>query len=223
MGDSDFGLVAAYSLVAVAPDPDTTGLSLGVTTGTGVDFPAPPFFAQLWPADEAPVSDNAEIVKVTVVDVDTFTIARHQYGTSAQPVAIGFQVQVVSPNHPGNIVASVWNASQYGEPTPIVGAATGFLASVTDVNGDAVNPDTLSVTFRAQGQPAVGPFTFTEPSGDPDGVVLYVDTGSFRADYLLPNAGLWTYQWNAQPSSGLDITATSAITEGDVLLSQSGV
>ena len=214
----------AYSLVAVAPSPDTTGLSLDVTTGTGVDFPATPFFAQLWPPDVAPVPDNAEIAKVTVVSTDTFTIVREQYGTSAQPVAIGFQVQVVTPNHPGNIVASIWNAGGYGEPTPIVGAAIGFLASVTDVNGDPVNPDTLSITFRAQGQVALGPFTFIEPSGDPEGVVLYTGTeGSFRADYVLPNSGNWTYQWNAQPSSGFDLTATSAIVEGEILVSRSGV
>ena len=115
--------------------------------------------------------------------------------------------------------------STYGELAPIVGAALRFTASVTDVTGAPVNPDTLSLTFRAQGQSAIGPFTWTNPPGsDASGNVIYSGTvGSFYCDYTLPNAGNWTYSWNAEPSSGVDTTATSVITEGEILVSQSGV
>lgn len=114
--------------------------------------------------------------------------------------------------------------TSYGEITPIVGSALRFSATITDVNGDPVNPDNVSITFRAQGQTAIGPFTYTFPSGDPSTNVVYTGTtGSFYCDYTLPNAGVWTIQWAAFPSSGLDTTATSAIIEGEQLVSQSGV
>lgn len=115
--------------------------------------------------------------------------------------------------------------SGHGEITPIVGAALRFTATITDVTGAPVNPDTVSLTFRAQGQTAIGPFTWTNPPmSDPSSVVIYTGTvGSFYADYTLPNSGVWTYQWNAEPSSGLDTTATSCIVEGEILVSQSSV
>lgn len=112
----------------------------------------------------------------------------------------------------------------YGIPTPIVGAALRFTATITDVDGNPVNPDTVALTFRNQGQTAIGPFTWVNPPGsDPDDVVVNVTTGSFYADYVLPNSGVWTYQWNCQPDSGSDTTATSVIVEGEILISQSGV
>jgi len=112
----------------------------------------------------------------------------------------------------------------YGEITPIVGSALRFAALVKDVNSNPVNPDNLRITFRCQGQTAIGPFTYTFPSGDPSNNVVYTGTvGSFYCDYVLPNAANWTYQWFAFPSSGLDTTATEWKVEGEVLISPSGV
>ena len=114
--------------------------------------------------------------------------------------------------------------TSYGEITPILGAALRFSANIVDVSGDPVNPDTVSISFRCQGQPVLGPFTYTFPSGDPSSTVVYTGTvGSFYADYVLPNSGVWSVSWAAQPSSGLDTTATSAIVEGEVTVSQSAV
>jgi len=112
----------------------------------------------------------------------------------------------------------------YGEISPIVGAALRFKASITDVNGNPVNPDNVRITFKCQGQSAVGPFTYTFPSGDPSSNVVYTGTvGSFYCDYTLPNAGVWTVQWFVFPSSGLDTTATDAIVELEQVVSTSGV
>jgi hypothetical protein len=114
--------------------------------------------------------------------------------------------------------------SSYGEITPIVGAVLRFAASVTSISGTPVNPDTFAISFRCQGQPVIGPFTYTFPSGDPSYEVVYTGTvGSFYCDYALPNAGVWAVSWNAQPSSGLDTTATSVIVEDEVTLSASAV
>ena len=82
----------AYSLVATAPSPATSGTSLIVTAGQGALFPAAPFYATVWPANAQPLSSNAEIVRVTTVSTDTFTIVRAQDGSSAQSIAIGYQI-----------------------------------------------------------------------------------------------------------------------------------
>ena len=82
----------AYSLVATAPSPATTGTSLVVTAGEGTLFPAVPFNAVIWPAGAAPTSTNAEIVRVTGIATDTFTITRTQESTSARTVVVGDQI-----------------------------------------------------------------------------------------------------------------------------------
>lgn len=111
----------------------------------------------------------------------------------------------------------------YGELTPIVGAVLRFTASITDISGNPVDPDTVKLTFRNQGQASIS-YTWVNPPGaDPDLVIINSGTGEFYADYALPNSGNWTYQWDAQPLSGTDVTATSAIIEGEILVSASGV
>ena len=82
----------AYSTVATAPSPATSGTSLVVQTGDGSIFPAPPFNATVWPAGASPLVGTAEIVRVTGVSGDTFTIARTQEGTSARTIVTGDQI-----------------------------------------------------------------------------------------------------------------------------------
>jgi hypothetical protein len=82
----------AYSLVATAPSPATTGTSLIVTAAQGALFPAVPFNLTVWPALSQPFSTNAEIVTVTAIATDTFTIVRQAEGTSARTIIIGDQV-----------------------------------------------------------------------------------------------------------------------------------
>jgi hypothetical protein len=83
----------AYSRIATAPSPATTGTSLVITGGDGLLFPATfPFNAVIWPVDELPLSTNAEIVRVTNISTDTFTIERQKEGTSARTVIIGDRI-----------------------------------------------------------------------------------------------------------------------------------
>ena len=82
----------AYSLVATAPSPADSGLSLVVTAGEGVKFPAVPFYATIWQAGVMPSATTAEIVLVTTVSTDTFTIARAKDGTTARVVVVGDQI-----------------------------------------------------------------------------------------------------------------------------------
>lgn len=85
---SNFG----YSTVAVAPSPANTGTSLQVAAGQGALFPAAPFNCTIWPPGVNPIASNAEIIRVTAVVGDVFTITRAQESTSNKSVEVGWQI-----------------------------------------------------------------------------------------------------------------------------------
>jgi hypothetical protein len=82
----------AITTVAVAPSPSTTGTSLTVATSAGVLFPDTPFNATIWPIGEVPLVDNAEIVTVTNITGDVFTVTRQQESTNVRSVIVGDQI-----------------------------------------------------------------------------------------------------------------------------------
>jgi len=82
----------AYSTVAIAPTPATTGTSLTVQPGDGAKFPTPPFNVTVWPNNVQPIQSNAEIARVTNIVGDSFTITRGQENSSAQSIAAGWQI-----------------------------------------------------------------------------------------------------------------------------------
>lgn len=82
----------AYSTVATAPSPADTGTSLVVQAGDGTKFPTPSFNATVWPAGSQPTTSNAEIVRVTAISTDTFTITRAQEGSTARSIVAGDQI-----------------------------------------------------------------------------------------------------------------------------------
>jgi hypothetical protein len=91
---------AAYSLVATAPSPATSGLSLVVTAGEGARFPAPPFNVTVWATGAQPsfvaggsTGGNFEIIRVGAVSTDTLSsLTRAQEGTTARTVVVGDQI-----------------------------------------------------------------------------------------------------------------------------------
>ena len=82
----------SLSLVATAPSPATSGTSLIVTAADGAKFPTPPFNAVICPANTNPTTSNAEIVRVTAISTDTFTITRAQESSVARTVVVGDQI-----------------------------------------------------------------------------------------------------------------------------------
>ncbi len=76
----------AYSTVATPPSPAASGTSLVVTAGEGALFPAVSFNAVIWPPNVQPTTANSEIVRVTNIATDTFTITRT---TSTETPTIG--------------------------------------------------------------------------------------------------------------------------------------
>jgi hypothetical protein len=79
----------AYSTVYAAPSPAASGTSLTVFTGQGILFPSPPFNAVVWPTASNPLAFNAEIVRVTAIAGDVFTIVRTQESTTARSIILG--------------------------------------------------------------------------------------------------------------------------------------
>lgn len=86
----------AYSTVATAPSPPTSGTSLVVAASEGANFPQPStdgaFYVMVCPAGVIPSFANAELLRVTARSTDTFTIVRNQASTSSRTIAVGDQV-----------------------------------------------------------------------------------------------------------------------------------
>ena len=82
----------AYSTVLTPPSPAISGTSLVVSSLGGLLFPTPPFNATVWPANTQPLADNAEIVRVTGISTDTFTIVRAQENSTARAITAGDQI-----------------------------------------------------------------------------------------------------------------------------------
>ena len=88
----------AYSTVATAPSPATSGTSLVVASGGGALLPAAPFNVTIWPTGVQPTAANAEIARCTAKATDTLTIVRAQEGSAARTVVVGDQVSATITN-----------------------------------------------------------------------------------------------------------------------------
>lgn len=133
----------AYSTVATAPSPATSGTSLVVASGDGAKFPAVPFNATVWATGANALTSNSEVVRVTAVSTDTLTITRAQEGTSARTVVVGDQIaatvtdKVLSDAEQGieqayrgttGAIASTYDRALFTETTNIVPLSSGRLS-----------------------------------------------------------------------------------------------
>src|SRR3990167_3744444 len=82
----------SYSTVLTAPSPADSGTSLVVQSGDGAKFPTVSFNATVWPTGVQPLTTNAEIVRVTAISTDTFTITRAQESSTARSIIVGDQI-----------------------------------------------------------------------------------------------------------------------------------
>ena len=82
----------SYSTVLTAPSPATSGTSLTVQSGDGAKFAVGNAVVWPGPVGTLPTVANAEIVRVTAVSTDTFTIIRNQDSSTAMSIAVGYQI-----------------------------------------------------------------------------------------------------------------------------------
>ena len=167
----------AYSLVATAPTPAASGTSLVVTAGQGALFPTVPFNATVWPAGAQPLSTNAEIVRVTNISTDTFTITRTQESTLARTIVVGDQIAATvtaktltdaeitgttAENDLSGDVALTNANTYYDGPSVSLAAGTWLVIGVVTVAGNGSNVtaklwDSTTVESSAEGtNPATG-------------------------------------------------------------------
>jgi len=110
----------SISTVLTAPSPAASGTSLVVAAAGGLLFPTPPFNATIWPTAVQPTSVNAEVVRVTLIVVDTLTITRTQEGSSARTIVVGDQIAAT-------ITAKTFTDIELSLPTTYAGDPNGNL------------------------------------------------------------------------------------------------
>jgi len=189
----------AYSNVATPPSPATSGTSLTVTAGQGALFPTAPFDATIWPSGVQPLSTNAEIVRVTAVSTDTFTITRAQYGTTAQSITAGYQIaQTID----ANLLTEI--ATMGGDVSGTTNSAT-----VTAIQGNAITSaqgkvlsylPTSNTTRSSSATVGIGEISIV-PSGTGAGVTLTLPTAVL---------GVTNYIIN-ESSNPVTVTGTSVV------------
>ncbi len=138
----------SYSTVATAPSPATSGTSLVVAAADGTKFPTVPFNATVWPAATQPTAANAEVVRVTTISTDTFTITRAQESSSARTVVVGDQIAAtVTAKTLTDVEADVALKAPLASPT-FTGTAT---AAALTATGATTLGSTGQATIDASG------------------------------------------------------------------------
>lgn len=169
----------AISTVATAPSPATTGTSLVVETGHGARF-ADDEPAIVFPEGEQPDSTNAEIVMITNISTDTFTITREQESTSARTIIAGDIIMQGFTAKDWNdlvlsVIAKIPQIDCSGGTSDTYGVLTGLVNgsnALYTVSNSAYRSGSLKVFLNGQLQtqgsgedwvettPASGTFTF---------------------------------------------------------------
>jgi len=180
----------AYSTVATAPSPATSGTSLVVASGGGAAFPATPFNATIWPTATQPSSANAEIVRVTARATDTLTITRAQEGSTARSVVVGDQIAATITTKTltdiETVIPMVWAASTAYTLGQLITHDPGTGPILYQATTAFTSPGTFNTTNLVQVAVAPGAVILT-------GSVPYSQPGSA----VTGQSGVWT-----APASG---------------------
>ena len=202
----------AYSTVAVAPNPSTTGTSLTVATNQGSVFPATPFNAVVAPAGALPLSSTSEIVRVTSISTDTFTIVRSQEGTTAQAIAVGYQIFAgVTTKTLTDIETTVEYAANKGVANGYASLDSGTHVPLAQLSG-------ITVAQLASGVARWNPRNFNGSGGTlADGDAANCVNGPFTLTLPAPASGkqvLVAAISNVSATSPVTITTPSGLING---------
>ncbi len=164
----------SYSTIATAPSPATSGTSLVVQSGDGAIFPVVPFNATIWPTGVQPTTANAEIVRVTAISTDTFTITRTQESTSARTVVVGDQIAATITARTITEVEKPLSVTQYAP-----GSRSTYTLSTSALTAlDTTNLTTASFIVPASGNVLVtAHFSFDTNNADSTIVALLNHSG----------------------------------------------
>lgn len=125
----------ALSSVLTAPVPAASGTSLTVSSGGGLLFPTPPFNAVVYPVNTVATLANSEIVRVTNIVGDVFTITRTQEGTSARTIIAGDQIANTVTAKTLTDVENQVTGGNYSGGEPGFTPASGYAIATDTSNG----------------------------------------------------------------------------------------
>ena len=202
----------AVSTIQTAPSPATSGTSLVISTGDGTKFPTVPFNATVWPQNSNPTSSNAEIVRVTAIATDTFTIQRTQESTSARTIVAGDNLAATVTDKTLTDIEAGTNFTALGSATlDVTGAttlATGSASSVTIGGGATASelrfkePSSMGANYTGFKAPALAAnIIYTLPIADG------------TSGYMLSTDGAGSLSWAV---GGTPIDDASALLAGQV-------
>jgi len=200
----------AYSTVLVAPSPATSGTSLTVFTGQGALFPAAPFNAIVWPTGTNPLASNAEIVRVTAIAGDVFTITRTQESTTARAIIIGDNIAAA-------ITAKTLEDVEF-PPVTQAEAEAGTVTAIRNWTPQRVAQAIAALSPSGGSGDVVGPASSTaDRIATFDGTTgkLIKDGGATIAGILSDAAADATTKANAAQSAATSAAASDATTKAN--------
>ncbi len=149
----------AYSTVATAPSPATTGTSITVQSGDGTKFNVSQN-CTVWPVSVQPTLANAEVVRITAISGDTLTIQRSQEMILSRSIIIGDQIaNTITPKvftdieHVGSANQIIFNSGLNitGDPN-LTWDGTTFVVNGLTTIGSATGTGTLTFGQSTAGE-----------------------------------------------------------------------
>lgn len=174
----------AYTTIATPPSPALSGTSLIVAAGTGARFAwsGGAFNATICPAGQRPTPSNAEIVRVTLVAADTFSITRTQEGTVARAILAGDQIFVAVTQ---KVLTDIENRSFITVDAEAQLTASRRLVAGANVVLNTATPGEISIATAGGG----GNVTDTGAEGSEP-------VGAVDGDLYFPNNAPYLYRYN---------------------------
>ena len=208
---SNFG----ESVIIVAPVPANTGTSIQVSAGEGARFPAAPFNCTIWPPNVNPKSPNAEIVRVTSVVGDVFTIVRAQEGTTAINIAAGYNIANTT---------SVLVFTDIEDAVHIFAGTQNFKGPFTFANSNGISFGMDNGTVTASvGTAAVGNLTISASNSSlSSGLVSFANSN--RITFGLNNGTITAfYDQTLQPALSEAAAGTQNATQNISFVNSNGI
>jgi len=129
----------ADAVIAVAPSPATSGLSLTVATGYGARFSAASFNVAIGPGNVRPSLETHELATVSTRTGDVFTLlARGVEGTTPRAIQAGDTISRI-------VTAAMWNDLAAGLIFHNARTGTAETLSLADATGCSMNNASASV------------------------------------------------------------------------------
>lgn len=179
--------------------------TLVVTTGTGANFPAAPFYVTATPAGSLSTMGTSEILLVTAKSGDTFTVTRAQKGTSTKSIAAGWIITN------GIYVEDLMSTITFGEvPTGTVNGTNTVFTTAQPFTSIEVFKNGLRLKGAGNDYTVTNNTTITFTTAPTAGTLLLVNYVMGNQTYLVGSNSLVTDETPSGSVNGVNTTFTTA-------------